>query len=203
MDLKEKNELLPHEQSHQEESYYGNSSQINQEVSRNDLDLLDELHKKYSVGIYNRCITLFGNEAIVKEAISYILLEGYLYLSKATTDVPDRKQFFNHLTYHLSINIAQKASHRNKIQIFSTPTFNSDYPSQKLFQKEILNLDTIQLKEILDNIQIGDKALLLMRYQDDMSLEEIAKAINFEVEETQIKLRNAQKNAIELKSNLA
>lgn len=203
MDLKEKDEPLTNEQSFQEESNYSSPPQINQEVSRNDLDLLEELHKEYSAGIYSRCITLFRNDAIVKEAISYILLEGYLYLSNANVDVSDQKQFFNHLTYHLCVDIAQKASLSNKVQVFSKPTFSSEYPIQKLFQKEILNLETTQLKEILNDIPIGDRALLLMKYQDDMSLEEIARTINHEIKETKIKLMNAQYIAIELKSNLA
>ena len=201
MDLKEKNELLTNEQLTVEESNYSTSSKTDQIVLSNDLDLLERLHEKHSVGIYTRCKALFMNENIAKEAIPYILLEGYLHLSK--TDVPDQEQFFNQLTYHLCLAIAHKAIANKNTQIFSAPSYSCDHPIQELFNKEILSLQPTQLRSVLNKISIGDKALLLMKYQDDMSIEEIAEIVDTDLEDAKLKLVNAQYITIEVKSNLS
>lgn len=199
MDLKEKNELLINVQSNQQGSNYDKPSEKDRVIDENDLDLIEKFHKKYSIGIYTRCITLFNSDAIAKQAISYILLKGYLQLSN--TDISNQQQIVNHLTYELCMDIAQKET-VNHFKVFSTPTASHDYQIEQLFEQEILSLEPKQLKEILNKISMGDKAILMMKYQDDMPIEEIAEIVALDIEEVKIRLANAQYITMELKSNL-
>ena len=200
MYLKGKKELLINPLPHHEKSKFTTSPKKDQVFLKNDINSVEDFYEKYSLGIYTRFMTLFKNEDIAKKAIPHILLKGYVHLFD--TDLSNQEQFINFLTYQLCMDIAQDAKARRNVPIFSAPTSSHEYPIEELLEQEISPLDSKQLEEILSEIPLGDKAMLLMKYQDDMSIEQIAKIVDLDIEEVKIKLVNAQYIAMELKSNL-
>lgn len=90
----------------------------------------------------------------------------------------------------------------NNASVFSESIPSSDDSIDKLLENKILSLEVKELKAILNQIPIGDKAVLLMRYQDKMPVEQIAKVLETNTKEVKVKLINATYTAMELKSNL-
>lgn len=198
MDFKNKNELPTNEALIHNELITSSSTKKDS-ANKNDSDLIEELSLKYSTDIYSKCITLFNNESIAREAVPYVLLKAYVQLNK--TAISNEAQLINQLTYGLCISVVQKAKIK-KASVFSKPISNSDDSVDILLENKILELEVKQLKEILNQIPIGDKAVLMMRYQDKMSIEQIANVLETNAKEVKVKLINATYTAMELKSNL-
>ena len=56
----------------------------------------------------------------------------------------------------------------------------------------ILEIEVQKLKVILDKIPEGDKAVLMMKYQDDMSIREISEILNKSESSIKMKLKRAR-----------
>ena len=66
----------------------------------------------------------------------------------------------------------------------------------------LLEMETKQLKQLLDQMPTGDKTILLMKYQDDLSIKEIADALNKSESAVKMKLKRAKEKAQQLKDEL-
>ncbi len=59
----------------------------------------------------------------------------------------------------------------------------------------LLEMEVKKLKIVLDIIPVGDKAVLLMKYQDDMSIREISETLNKSESAIKMKLKRAKHKA--------
>lgn len=143
------------------------------------------LYTKYSGKIYSKCISLLRDEALAQDAMQEIFTKIFLNLSKFS----ERSKFSTwvySITYNYCIDIIRKKKKQKNIfsdEIEKAPDIIDDEVSDK----ELLEMEVGRLKVILENIPVGDKAVLLMKYQDDMQIKEIAHAL--EKTESAIKMR--------------
>lgn len=73
---------------------------------------------------------------------------------------------------------------------------------EEIPDEALLEIETRQLKNILDKMSLGDKSLLLMKYQDDMSIKEMAVVLNKSESAVKMKLKRAKEKAQQLKDEL-
>ena len=61
--------------------------------------------------------------------------------------------------------------------------------------EELLQIKVQQLKKVLNDIPVGDKAVLLMKYQDDMQIKEIASVLGKTESAIKMKIKRAKHKA--------
>ena len=66
----------------------------------------------------------------------------------------------------------------------------------------LLEMKLDRLKNLLDSIPIGDKAILLMKYQDDMSIKEIGDVISKSESAIKMQLKRAKQKIKDLYDEL-
>lgn len=74
---------------------------------------------------------------------------------------------------------------------------DDDVPDQELLEMEVK-----QLKRVLEEIPVDDKAILLMKYQDDMSIKEIAGILGKTESAVKMRIKRAKAKAQHFKSKL-
>ena len=160
----------------------------------------DLLYERYSQKIYAKCISLLKNEAQARDATQEIFLKIFLNLSRF-----GEKSRFSTWVYSITYNYCIDHLRRKKkhLAIFSDEMENApDLPADEVSDKVLLEMEIGKLKVVLENIPPGDKAVLLMKYQDGMSIKEIAEILDKTESAIKMKIKRAKAKAQQTKNEL-
>jgi RNA polymerase sigma factor (sigma-70 family) len=147
------------------------------------------LYDKYSYKVYSRCLSLLKDVALAQDATQEVFLKIYLNLSKFS----ERSQFSTwvySITYNFCIDLIRRK--KKQQALFTDDIERMPDIADDAHDEEILALEADRLKEVMDQIPIGDKAILLMKYHDDMQIKEIAEALDKTESAIKMKLKRAK-----------
>ena len=148
-----------------------------------------QLYRRYSGKVYAKCIGMLREEALAQDVAQEIFVKLYVSLAKFS----ERSKFSTwvySVTYNYCIDVIRK---RKKEQTLfaeepdSMPEVIDDVPDELLFQMEVK-----RLKRVLDEIPVDDKAVLLMKYQDDLSIKDICEALGKSESAIKMKIKRAK-----------
>ena len=143
----------------------------------------DIIYERYSGKVYAKCISLLKNEVNAADALQEIFIKIILKLanfrghSKLST-------WIYAITYNHCIDLVRK---KKRIHVSYEENIEKYDDIDEVADSEILETNISRLKEVLDELRIEDKSILLMKYQDSMSVKDISE--NFEKSESAIKMQ--------------
>lgn len=158
-------------------------------LSTQDSAYFSVLYDKYSPKVYSRCISLLKDVALAQDATQEVFVKIYLNLSKFS----ERSQFSTwvySITYNFCIDLIRRRQKQQAVftdDIEKTPDVADEVPDE-----ELLSMEVSRLKDVMDNIPVGDKAILLMKYHDDMQIKEIAEVLDKTESAIKMKLKRAK-----------
>ncbi|MCB0599331.1 MAG: sigma-70 family RNA polymerase sigma factor [Lewinellaceae bacterium] len=158
------------------------------------------LYGRYSAKIYSKCISMLKDEALAQDATQEIFTKIFLNLSRF-----GEKSMFSTWVYSITYNYCIDFLRRKKKQqdIFSDEMEKAAEPAdEQTSEKELLEMEISQLKTVLDNIPAGDRAILLMKYQDGMSIKDIAEILDKTESAIKMKIKRAKAKAQQTKHEL-
>ncbi|MBK7409653.1 MAG: RNA polymerase sigma factor [Saprospirales bacterium] len=150
------------------------------------------LYDKYSARVYSRCLSLLKDVALAQDATQEVFVKIYLNLSKFS----ERSQFSTWV-YSITYNFCIDLIRRNKKQqaIFTDDIEKTPEVADEVSDEDLMTMEVDRLKDVLENIPVGDKAILLMKYQDDMQIKDIAEALDKTESAIKMKLKRAKHKA--------
>ena len=150
------------------------------------------LYKRYSTKVFSKCISLLKSESLAQDAMQDIFIKIYLNLAKFSG-----KSKFSTWVYSITYNYCIDFIRRKKKEknIFSEDIENTAEPIEEVPDKELLEMQVGRLKRVLTEIPTGDKAVLLMKYQDELSIKEIAAMLNKSESAIKMKIKRAKHKA--------
>lgn len=104
------------------------------------------------------------------------------------------------ITYNYCIDYIRKRKKQKSIfsdEMEKAPEIVDDVPDEAL-----LTMEVHKLKKVLETIPTGDRAVLLMKYQDDLSIKEIAGILNKSESAIKMKIKRAKAKAQKTKHEL-
>lgn len=158
------------------------------------------LYQRYGAKVYAKCLSMLKDEVMAQDATQEIFLKIFTNLSKFK-----EKSKFSTWVYSITYNYCIDFLRRRKRMgnVFSDEMEQApDIPDDEISDKVLLEIEIQQLKEILDNIPVGDKAVLLMKYQDEMSIKEIAAVLDKTESAVKMKIKRAKDKAIRVRYEL-
>lgn len=168
---------------------------IQRYLATQDSRYFDRLYNKYANKVYSRCISLLKDATLAQDATQEIFVKIFLNLSKFS----ERSQFSTwvySITYNYCIDIIRRR--KKHMNIFSDEMEKAPDLAEEVPDQELLEMEIGRLKVILDEIPVGDKAVLLMKYQDDMQIKEIAAALDKTESAIKMKIKRAKHKAQEV-----
>ena len=78
-----------------------------------------------------------------------------------------------------------------------------DVAEEDIPDEFMLEMDVKYLKRVLEDLNTGDRMILLMKYQDDMSIRDIAETIDKTESAVKMKIKRAKQKAQELYEKLS
>ena len=155
-------------------------------------DYFGILYQRYSTKVFSKCISLLKDEALAQDATQEIFTKIFLNLAKFS----ERSKFSTwvySITYNFCIDFLRKRKKSKALfsdEMENPPDIVDDVPDS-----ELLEMEVVKLKKVLELIPTGDKAILLMKYQDDMSIREIAGTLDKSESAIKMKIKRAKHKA--------
>ena len=157
-------------------------------------ELYSILFNRYRGKVNDKCYSLLKNRELAKEATQSILEKTYEKLNSFKGKASFSSWLYS-ITYNYCIDYL-----RNKKKM-SYPEWNNlqDLPEiQESLDEEEEMINSDKLNVVLDKIHPEEKALLLMKYSDDISIHQIAGALRLTESATKMRIKRARARVIYL-----
>lgn len=159
------------------------------------------LYDRYAGKVYAKCLSILKNEALAKDATQEIFTKIFLNLSRF-----QEKARFSTWVYSITYNYCIDFLRRKKKQtdLFADEPDNMPdlADEEEIADKVLFEIELEQLKTVLDNIPTSDRMVLLMKYQDRMSILEIADVLNKTESAIKMKIKRAKAKAQTVRAEL-
>lgn len=160
-----------------------------------DADLFAVLYDRYNTRVYQRCLSLSGDRQLAGDLMHDIFLKAFVGMPNFTRRCSFSTWLYT-ITYNYCLDYLRKQQrHRN--QALDEAQLSPDTPEDR-YEAELLELRAEALQAVLDALSPEDHALLLMRYQDDLSVREMAEIRDLGESAVKMRLLRARERALAL-----
>lgn len=152
------------------------------------------LYDRYSKKVFGKCYSLLKSEAKAEDAAQEIFVKVLLNLSKFSG-----KSKFSTWLYSITYNFCIDAIRKNKKNVGVLVDDIGRYGEEvedEIEDTELMETNVLRLKEVLNILPAGDKAILLMKYQDEFSIKEICSIIDKSESAVKMKIKRAKEKFI-------
>ncbi|MEZ4895355.1 MAG: RNA polymerase sigma factor [Saprospiraceae bacterium] len=135
----------------------------------------NELYERYSPKVFAKCIALLKDEVWAQDALQDIFIKVVLRLS----DFGERSKFSTWL-YSITYNYCIDQVRKRKYDVLMPDESwdHLDVSDETADDKYLLETKIQELKVVMVELPVTDRVLLLMKYQDDLSIRDIAESMN-------------------------
>ncbi|HRX30052.1 MAG TPA: RNA polymerase sigma factor [Saprospiraceae bacterium] len=136
----------------------------------------DVLYERYSKKVFAKCLSLLKDYNLAEDAMQDIFLKLMTNLSKFKNKSKFSTWLYS-ITYNFCIDSIRKG--KRNVEDYNEDLSNyNESENDQISDKILLETEIYNLKIILEKLPLQDKMILLMKYQDDMSIKEICDVYN-------------------------
>lgn len=147
------------------------------------------LYDRYTNKVYAKSISMLNDHGTAEDATQEIFVKILLSLS----DFSGKSKFSTWL-YSITYNYCIDQIRREKKDI-TTPMYGKQHYDQiddEMYDSEIKETNVYRLKETLTMLNAEDKSILMMKYQDELSINEICQVLNKTESAVKMKIMRAK-----------
>ena len=165
-------------------------------VNKNNTLLFGIIYDRYANRVYNKCNGFAVSEAEALDLTQDVFLNLFVKLGS----FKGRSKFSSWvyaLTYNFCVNYVTRNKGR-KIKDKSSSIDEQEFNlSEEADDKELLELQTEKLEKVLELIEPEDKTILLLKYQDDVSIKELSTLMEIGESAVKMRLKRARARVLE------
>ena len=171
-------------------------------VETNNSHLFANLYDRFSKIVYNKCYGFAKN----KEEAEDLTHDVFIRLFTKLKTFKGNSKFSTWLysfTYNFCVNYVQRNAHKKKEKVtVVTDVIKDDDVSVEIEDSELFALKSKKLAKALELMDAKDKMILLMKYQDDMSIKEIKEALDIGESAVKMRIKRAKQKVISIYGDL-
>ena len=158
-------------------------------LSSQDEYYFSEIYQRYSGKIYGKCLSFFKDESEAADAVHDIFMKLLLNMSKF-----GEKSKFSTWVYSITYNYCIDTLRRGKkLQATSIEEISGELDVEEDTDESWMHLiDMNIIEDIMNKMHPQDKAVLLMKYIDDLSIKEICGILNKTESAIKMKIKRAK-----------
>ena len=159
-------------------------------------DYFGVLYQRYATKVFGKCISILKDYDEAKDAVQDIFVKIMTNLA----NFGERAQFSTwiySITYNYCIDIIRKKK-KEKTLFTDDIERAPDVPEEDVPDEFLLEMEVKHLKAVLEDLPTGDRMILLMKYQDDMSIRDISEVLSKTESAVKMKIKRAKHKAQEL-----
>lgn len=167
--------------------------------SDNNNALFEILFERYQSKIHSKCILLLKDKQLASESTQNILEKIYEKLDSFKGSASFSSWVYS-ITYNYCIDYL-----RNKKKLHY-PDWNKQNELPEIIEEtddenDEAEINSQRLNEILELIHPEEKALLLMKYSDDLSIKQISKALRISESAAKMRIKRAKARTLFIYQN--
>jgi len=155
---------------------------VRQIVSSQDNTCIEELYNRYSDKIYGKCLSLVKDNFLAQDLMHDVFIKTLFNLPKFKGKSKFSTWIYT-ITYHHCIDSIKKSRKMSFVEISEEENCIAD-------DSDRIETETKRIFELLERLRAKEKMILLMKYQDGLTVKEIQKQLN--VSESAVKMRIAR-----------
>jgi len=171
-------------------------------VKNNDTDQFAVLYDRYSERVYQKCLSFAKSKSEAQDLTHdiFVLLFAKLRTFKGKSKFSTWLYSF---TYNFCVNYVQRTRKKKNEKIVLTDNINEFQKEEiEVRDEDIFELKAEKLAKALMKIDPKDKMILLMKYQDEVSIKEIAETLEIGESAVKMRLNRAKSRLIEIYKGL-
>ncbi len=155
-------------------------------------DYFSMIYNRYANKVYAKCLSMLKNEAWSVDACQDIFLKIFLNLSKF-----EEKSQFSTWVYSITFNycIDSLRKHKKENELFMFEKDIKDEVPEEESDYEIFEIESQKLEKVMELIPSEDKAILLMKYEQSMSIRDISEIMDKTESAIKMKIKRAKEKA--------
>ncbi len=147
-------------------------------VREQDSTYFTVLYRRYAAKVFAKCISMLADEGLARDATQDIFIKVLLNLSKFT-ELSSFSTWVYSITYNYCIDLIRKK--KKMPLIFSEDVGKVSQGVEEMDElpdSVLLEMEQTRLEKVFEHLPPGDKAILMMKYIDDLSIKEIGTVLN-------------------------
>nr|WP_253931379.1 RNA polymerase sigma factor [Lewinella sp. W8] len=162
--------------------------------------LLKELYNRYASKIYYKCLSMIKNTDLAQDMAHDVFIKVatnlHKYQGKAELSFWIYAITYNHCISHL------RKTERLRFVPIDEKLDPADEGEHELTEKIVRDLKLNQLKRLIKMLKPEEEVILLMRYQDGMSIKQIAGILQLGESAVKMRLKRVRNHLAELFNDL-
>lgn len=152
-----------------------------------------ELYRRYGRKVFGKCISMLGDEGMARDATQDIFIKVMLSLAKFGEQSSFSTWIYS-ITYNYCIDQIRKK--KKGVTIFLDDVSRvKDEIEVEVPDSVLLEMKQEQLTEVLNALPPGDRAILMMKYSEDLPIKEIAYILNKSESAIKMQIMRAKQKA--------
>lgn len=168
---------------------------LEQYLLTQNVNYFNLLYDRYTNKVYAKCISMLKESELAEDATQEIFVKVILNLSKFSGKSKFSTWLYS-VTYNFCIDIIRKG--KKEIIISLEDNTKIDVEDDGMLDAEIMETNVYRLKEVLGLMNVEDKSILMMKYQDDLSIKEICEVIDKTESAVKMKILRAKERFLKI-----
>lgn len=171
---------------------------VAQIVATNNSLLFSTLYDRYSKKVYNKCYSFARNEDEAKDLTQDVFLKLFIKLHTFKGKAKFSTWLYS-FTYNFCANYVNRDKGRKMSDESDTMDNHEYYLShmEDVEEETLFELQASQLEKALENIDPEDKAILLLKYQDEVSVKDLQGLLKVGESAVKMRLKRARIRVVE------
>lgn len=162
--------------------------------------LFGELYDRHIIVVFNKCLGFSKSRAEAEDLTQDVFIQAYIKLNTFKKSISFR-QWLYVLTYNFCVNYVNRNSNK-KIESNSVELNDSNELLVEVDDYSLFQLSVDKLKLGLELIKPEDKMILLLKYQDDLSIKELSTLLTVGESAIKMRLKRAKSRLVVKYNNL-
>lgn len=172
-------------------------------VRTNNTELFATLYDRFSSVVYSKCYSFSKNKEEAEDLMHDVFVRLFVKLRTFKGNSKFSTWLYS-FTYNFCVNYVQRNHHKKKekVTVVTDQIKDNDSFYDGVEDSYLLELKSVKLIKVLDVIDPSDKMILLMKYQDEMSIKEITEVLGLGESAVKMRLKRAKIKAVKLYEDL-
>ena len=168
---------------------------LEQYLLSQNVNYFNLLYDRYTDKVYAKCISMLRDQELAEDATQEIFVKILLSLSKFSGKSKFSTWLYS-ITYNYCIDQIRKVKKENTVTVNDFSRI--DQIDDDIYDSEIKETNVFRLKEVMERLSAEDKSILMMKYQDDLSIRDICNILDKTESAVKMKILRAKEKFLKI-----
>lgn len=170
-------------------------------VKTNDAHCFAILYDRYVTQVYNKCYGFSSSKEEAQDLTHDVFIKLFVKLRTFKGKAKFSTWLYS-FTYNFCVNYITRNNYKKNELNVETEIPDSDDEKIDNSEASLFEMKSDKLKKSLDLIDPNDKVILLLKYQDDIPIKEIAQTMEIGESAVKMRLKRAREKVIIVYNNM-